>query len=240
MPAAEANGIRLYYELRGEGPPVVLIGGLGSDVSFLRPLLPRLAESFRVLTFDNRGAGRSDKPAAPYSIEQMAEDTVQLVDAVGIERAALVGISMGGSIALALALARPERVSALLLVSASARKPGELHVSPSFRLLGLASHVLPALRGRHPQPREAFERQLAAARSYDCSARLGEIHAPTLVAHGRRDRTVPLDLARELSEGIAGSRLAVFRGGHAFFLFGERRRFLDEAVAFLRAASDAA
>ncbi len=92
MPTADLGGIRLFYELHGAGRPLVLIGGLGSDVTFLHPLVGRLGASFRVLVFDNRGAGRSDKPDAAYAVEQMAADTVRLMDAVGIERASLLGI----------------------------------------------------------------------------------------------------------------------------------------------------
>ena len=164
----------------------------------------------------------------------MAADTVRLMDAVGIERASLLGISMGGSIALATALEHPERVRSLVLVSASARKEGGLRVSVPFRLVGLAIRLLPPFRGRHAQPHYAFERQLAASRSYDCTARLAEIRVPTLIMHGRRDRTVPLALARELQAGIPDAQLALFGGGHTFFLFRERERFLETSVAFLK------
>jgi pimeloyl-ACP methyl ester carboxylesterase len=230
---ARANGIDINYELQGEGEPLVLIGGLGTDSTFFRPLVDALARDFRVLSFDNRGAGLSDKPDEPYTIELMAEDTASLMDAAGIEHAHVLGISMGASIGLALALDHPGRVDDLVLVSASARKTMELRISRPFRLLRMLGRILPIAKGKHPQPDYAFQRQLVASRSYDCTSRLGEISVPTLIAYGRRDRTVPLALAEELHVGIPGSQFVVFRGGHVFFLFGARRRFLEAVGRFL-------
>jgi pimeloyl-ACP methyl ester carboxylesterase len=132
------------------------------------------------------------------------------MDALGIARAYLVGIGMGGSIALDVALRHPDRVRGLVLVSASARKPARLLRS------------LPPFRPPN------------ASRSYDCTARLGEIHAPVLILHGRRDRTVPLRLAEEMQDRIAGSKLVTFDGGHRFFLTRERDEFAERVAAFVR------
>lgn len=233
MPVAKANGTDIYYELSGQGEPIVLIGGLGADSTVFRPVTAGLAGHFRVLSFDNRGAGRSGKPDVPYSVEMMATDTVGLMDALGIGRAHLVGLSLGASIAVAAALDHPGRVEDLVLVSASARKTMDMRISTPFRLIRLLGRVVPAARGKYPQPAYAFQRQFAASRSYDCTSRLGEIGVRTLIMHGRKDRTVPLDLARELHAGIRGSEFVTFDGGHAFFLFGERERFLQETVRFL-------
>ncbi|HEY4022818.1 MAG TPA: alpha/beta hydrolase [Pseudonocardiaceae bacterium] len=239
MPVATANGIELYYELAGQGAAVVLIGGLGTDSTFLRPVTRNLAERFSVLSFDNRGAGRSDKPDIPYSIEMMATDAIELMDAVGVERAHVVGISMGASVALAMALGYGERVTSLVLVSASAKKSMDMTISKPFRLIRLLGRALPPIaEGKYPQPDYAFERQRAASRTYDCSVRLGEIAAPTLIMHGRKDRTVPLELAEQLQAGIPRSTLMTFAGGHAFFLFGERDRFLRETGEFCTAHNE--
>jgi pimeloyl-ACP methyl ester carboxylesterase len=222
----------MYYEQRGDGDPLVLIGGLGCDVSMFGEIVARLAQTARVLAFDNRGAGRSSMPDTPYSIAQMAADTAGLMDALAIPSADLVGISMGASIALALALAHPERVRRLVLVSAGARKPAKLRMSVPMRI-AWTLRSLPTFRGAHPQPAYARERQRAASRAHDCTARLGEIAAPTLILHGRRDRTVPYPFVTELHDGIAGSRLVMFDGGHMFFLMRERSQFLDRLQAFL-------
>jgi len=233
MPTIEANGIEMFYELAGQGEPLVLIGGLGVDSTFLRPLVAPLAERLSVLSFDNRGAGRSSKPDEPYTVELMAADTLALMDAVGLRHAHVLGVSMGASIALALALDQPRRVASLILVSASARKTMDMPVARPSRSTRLLHRLVPAAGGDRGQPDYAFQRQFVASRTYDCSSRLGEIHAPTLVMHARRDGIVPLGLAEELHAGIRGSRLETFDGDHVFFVGRERRRFLDETLRFL-------
>jgi 3-oxoadipate enol-lactonase len=199
------------------------------DVSEVQPIIGWLAERYRVLTFDNRGAGRTDKPDIPYTIEMMANDTLGLMDAVGIERANVLGISLGGRIALALTLAHPERVEKLALVSTSAR----VHRRGwRFRVLGLLSSVS-MLQGKYPQPRYAFVRQLDASTTFNCTDRLPEIQASTVVMHGKKDKTAPFALAEEMQRGIRGAKLLPFAGGHLFFLLRERQRFLDATADFL-------
>jgi pimeloyl-ACP methyl ester carboxylesterase len=229
MPTADANGIRIHYEVHGEGRPLLLILGLGADVSEYTALIDQLAAHSRVIAFDNRGAGRSDKPDAPYSIELMAADALGVMDALGATRADLLGISLGGRIALELALGHPERVERLILVSTSAR------VVPSLRRRRLYPVLsgLPLFRSRHPQPRYAFVRQMEASTGYDAGPRLHELSMPTVVLHGRSDRAAPLAMAEELHRGIAGSRLLTFTGGHLFFLIRERQRFVDAVADFV-------
>src|SRR5579883_3238531 len=96
MPTIKVNDIDIYYEIHGEGKPLVLIGGLGIDLSEIESITHWLAQRYRVLVFDNRGAGRTDKPDVPYSIEMMAQDTEELMNALAIEQASVLGISMGG------------------------------------------------------------------------------------------------------------------------------------------------
>src|SRR6266567_1513059 len=117
MPYVKVNDINMYYEIHGDGEPLVLIVGLATDISEWDAIIGWLAKKYKVLAFDNRGAGRTDKPDAHYSIEMMANDTVGLMQTLGIEQAHVLGISMGGRIALALALQHPKRVKKLVLVS---------------------------------------------------------------------------------------------------------------------------
>ena len=237
MPTVKVNDIQIYYEIHGEGKPLLLIGGLGLDLSELQSISGWLAQRYQVLVFDNRGAGRTDKPDIPYSIEMMAEDTAELMKALAIERASLLGISMGGKIALALALRYPGRVEKLILVSTSARVINTRKRLWRLRLLGLVSS-LPLFRSKHPQPRYAFLRQLQASSSYNCIARLHELHVPTMILHGKRDRTTLYALAEEMHAGIQGSCLLPFKGGHIFFLFGERQQFLDAVAEFMENESE--
>jgi pimeloyl-ACP methyl ester carboxylesterase len=229
MPSAEVNGIGIYYEVHGKGEPLVIIGGLANDLSETDFITKALAERYRILTFDNRGAGRSDKPDEPYSIEQMAGDTAGVMKAAKFDRANVLGISMGGRIALELTLQHPEMVNKLVLASTAARTVP----NPRNSLLMNVFPKLPLFKGKYPQPYYAFKRQREASRSYDCMNRLRDIHAPTLILHGKNDKTTPLALAEETHAGIKGSQMHTFKGGHLFFLIKQRQQFLDKVKGFL-------
>ena len=227
VPMVTVGDLTMYYEWHGpeDGDPLVLICGLAMDVSEIGPLVDGLAARYRVLAFDNRGAGRTDHPDVPYSVEQMAADTGGLMRAVGLTHAAVLGLSMGGRTALELALSAPDLVDRLILVSTGAR----VHPSRARQLTLLVAAHRP--RGRGGQPAYAFHHQMVASAAYDATARLGEIHVPALVLHGRRDRTAPLAMAEELHAGLADSQLRTFPGGHVFMLMGARKDFLDTVLA---------
>ncbi len=232
MPVTHAGDIDMYYELHGSGEPLVLIGGLANDISQWEWLTAWCAQTHRVLAFDNRGAGRTDKPDVPYTIPMMASDTDALMEVVGMSQATVLGVSMGGRIALDLALEHPDRVARLILVSTTASARPEMSTSRMEMLSMLSSLVF---RGKFPQPRYAFARQRQASRPYDCMDRLGEIHVPTTILHGRKDKIAPLDDAVEMRHGIAGSQMVTFSRGHLFFLVRERKWFLDSVATALDA-----
>jgi pimeloyl-ACP methyl ester carboxylesterase len=117
MPKVTANGIEIYYETHGDGQPLVLISGIGYTNWQWNRMVPYLADRFRVITFDNRGVGKTDKPAGPYSAHMLAADTVGLLDALDIDKAVIMGHSMGGFIAQALALEFPHKAEKLILCS---------------------------------------------------------------------------------------------------------------------------
>ncbi len=130
MPKAQANGIEQYYEIYGTGKPLVLIAGLGYSLWQWHKMIPYLAKHFQVIAFDNRGVGQSDKPAGPYTAQLLAADTVGLLDALKIERAIIMGHSMGGFVAQALALDFPQRVEKLILCSTNFGGPHHVPVTP--------------------------------------------------------------------------------------------------------------
>lgn len=130
MPKVKANGIELYYEVHGEGRPLILISGLGYPLWQWHKMVPCLAEYFKVITFDNRGVGQSDKPAGAYTAQMLAADTVGLLDALGIDKAIVAGHSMGGFIAQAMTLDFPQRVEKLILCSTNFGGPHHVPVTP--------------------------------------------------------------------------------------------------------------
>jgi pimeloyl-ACP methyl ester carboxylesterase len=130
MPKVHANGIDVYYEIHGEGDPLVLIAGLGYDHWMWHKMVPGLAEHFQIVAFDNRGVGETDKPVGPYSAQMLADDTAALMEALGIESGAVLGHSMGGFIAQALVLNHPGRVSKLILSATNFGGPNHIPVTP--------------------------------------------------------------------------------------------------------------
>jgi 3-oxoadipate enol-lactonase len=229
MPYVKVNNIQMYYEIHGDGEPLVLILGLGTDIWKWGSIIGWLAEKYQVLAFDNRGVGRTDKPDTAYSIEMMADDTAGLMQTLGIQQAHIVSISLGGRIALALSLRHAECVKKLVLVSTSARSVKNWRRC----FYGLLSGA-PIFRSKYPQPRYAFKRQMQASSAYNGTNQLHALHVPTLIMHGKRDKGVPYYLAEEMHAGIKDSKILTFEGGHLFFLMRERQQFLDAVAEFVK------
>jgi 3-oxoadipate enol-lactonase len=240
--ATAADGARLHYQATGwcGAPPVLLIQGLGADKNGWT--LQRVAFSpfYRVIAHDNRGAGRSDKPAGPYSLEQMADDAVAVLDRAGVERAHVVGASMGGAIAQVLAMRYPERVRSLVLVCTACRhhpwrrellqewadhatQRGMGHMSRQAMRWVVGPRSLrrfsPALDRLGPlaftRPAHAFASQVGALLDVDTEGvqgALGELRMPTLVVVGNQDILTPRGDAEELADLIPGAELVVISG----------------------------
>ena len=236
--------------------------GLGLPGDAWWRTVPVLARALRVVTFDNRGCGRSERPAGRSTLAGMAADAVSVLDAAGIARAHVYGISMGGMIAQELALRYPDRVDALVLGATSAggaaatppdarRWPssGAAPRSPTRRAAGRPCRTCTAsaraARAARASARTSraggayrfdpvgYGAQLAAATGHDAAARLGDITAPTLVVHGAEDRMVPPANGRALAAAIAGARLLEL--DDAAHLYTTDEPAADEAVLeFLR------
>lgn len=245
MPTMHANNIELAYEMTGDGPPLLLIAGVGYGGWFWHRLLPALAGRFRVITFDNRGAGESAKPDGPYTVPQMASDSAGLLDALGLRDAFVVGHSLGGFIAQELTLARPDLVGRLVLAATSFGGPQAIPITPeAFDLLtnrrgdpaelvrrGIAVATAPGFAARqpetarallayrltHPVPPAAYAAQVMAGAAFDAAARIGAIRCPTLCLAAEFDRVVPPGNAALLAARIPGARAAILPGvGHIF------------------------
>jgi len=243
---AHSGDTQIYWESAGAGEPLLLVMGLGMAATGWWRTIPVLAKELRVISFDNRGVGRSDRPRGPYTLAQMAEDAIAVLDAANVATASVYGISMGGMIAQELALRHPERVRALVLGATTAG--GRRHQLPEVEVIDFLRRrpAMPAEEGvwasvpyaysratrerhaarigedvvqrlRFPPEAEGYRAQAEAARWHDTSERLGSISAPTLVVHGSEDRIVPLANGRLLAESIPGARLAVLEdAGHLY------------------------
>lgn len=231
VPTTRVNDIELYYEVTGAGAPVLLIPGLGVGVDHVGRIIDRLATTHRVVAFDPRGAGRSDKPDEPYTIDGMADDAVGLLAHLGIDGITAVGCSMGGRIALSLTLNHPKLVERLVLAATSSRLPPERFPSRRWFVMDVLTRM-PLPKSVDAQPHYAWEHQRRASRTFDVRARLGEIDVPTLVVHGSDDHMVPFLYGRELAECIPGARLVAVPGGHRALFAQHADRLAEEVDRF--------
>lgn len=237
MPTVEANGQSLYYEVHGEGEPLLCVMGLASDTLAWALQVPVFAGRHRTVVFDNRDVGRSSMADGPYGLTDMAGDALALADTLELESFHLLGVSMGGAIAQELALTAPERVRTVTLAvtwvsgGAYARELSrvwatrvrklsrEEHVN-ELMLLTLSERFYEnpeavafvrrmMLSNPHPQRPEAFARQLDASSRHDTRDRLGSLSLPVHVIGAEHDILVPVWKSRELVELIPGAELSV-------------------------------
>jgi len=257
--------VKLAWERHGSGPPLLLIHGLGYARWGWEPVLPGLAERFDVVLFDNRGIGESDAPPGPYTAAEMAADAIQVLDEAGIERAYVVGTSLGGMIAQELALAHPERVERLVLACTTPGGP-KAHAMPQVTVALMAeaatlepavalrrfveNALAPATVAAHPelvdrimahrlataQQPAAWAAQASAGAVFDAYDRLGAVVATTLVQHGDEDVVVDPRNADLLVELLPDVRLERYPStGHLFF-WEAPEQFVSSVSAFLEDA----
>jgi len=263
MSMTKAGDLHVEYYVEGSGPPLLLIMGLGGQSSsWGEPVLEGLQQHFTTVRFSNRGTGATDKPAGGLTIAQMAEDAAALMTAIGIGKAHVFGISMGGMIAQELALKHPERVQGLVLgctncgpahsvsipaqtlaqfgqmmqlpVEERIQRFWEIAVTPEFMAerAEFLTHIM-EMGMATPTPMETFGMQMAAVQTFDTYERLPQIKAPTLILQGDRDILVPAENAEVLRERIPGSRVRIVQGtGHCFF-WEAPAAVVEEVVGFL-------
>lgn len=242
MLLTRAGDADIAYEITGDGDPLLMIMGLAADARMWMLQTPAFAASYRCITFDNRGVGSSSVPPGPYSTEQMASDALAVLDAAEVERAHVLGISLGGAIAQHVALKAPERVRSLVLAATwCAPNPYQQRLAELGRLVAGLGHeqlvrasmlwlFTPRFILRNPvmvaqveglalqyqPPAEAFDRQLEAVLGHDTKASLPSLRVPTLILAARRDLMVPLELSEEIASVMPDAELQVLDGGHAF------------------------
>ena len=243
MAFIENRGARIYWDERGQGDPVLLIMGLGYPSDMWHRTRPVLDQHYRTIVLDNRGVGRSEMPPGPYPIEMMASDAVAVLDAAGVGKAHVFGISMGGMIAQELTLRKPDRVRSLILGCTACGGPLAVRSEPEATQMLMsrgymtaeqaAEAALPFIydastpraridedlairRPWFPRP-EAYTAQLTGILAWEAYSRLAQITTPTLVIHGENDRLVPPGNGKLIAQSIPGAKLVLLpHAGHIF------------------------
>jgi 3-oxoadipate enol-lactonase len=264
MPFVRAtDGTRIHYEVTGKSgaTPVLMIQGLGASKNAWNLQRIAMATRFRIISFDNRGAGRSDKPTEPFTLEQMADDALAVLDAAGIETAHVVGASMGGVISQIVVVKYPNRVRSLTLVCTACRNhpwrqellqswaktaadKGMIEVgkeaaqwvmSPrSFRRL------VPAFTWMGPlaalRPRHSFVSQIDAILNTreDLVDQLSTISTPTMVIVGNQDILTPRGDSEEIAERIPNAELVVISGAAHGLMMEHSTTFNKILIEFLK------
>ena len=267
MPKTKVRDMEIYYDVHGKGFPLVLIRGLGSNADHWYAQIPAFSSHFSVVTFDNRGIGRSQKTEEPYTISMMAEDTVALMDSIGISRAHVLGISMGGMIAQRVALTYPLKVHGLVLACThcggghavrTSEEIGKIFVEYIFTGSQEAAQKAatclftertlnerPEIIHQYQEVSKKFVPESAtlisqwkAVQGHDTWAGLPNIKTPTLVITGSEDILIPPQNSTILAERIPDARLKVIEGGGHQFLVEQAGAFNEAVLDFLGSLSE--
>jgi len=258
MPLVENQGTKIYWDEQGQGTPVLLIMGLGYTSDMWQRTRPALAQRYRTVAFDNRGVGLSDVPPGPYSIATMALDAAAVLDAAGVARAHIFGISMGGMIAQEFALQYPARTRSLILGCTSPGGPSAVRAGSKVADVLMArgmtleqarDAILPymydattprekieedvSLRQRWLPSPEGYMAQLQGILAWEGYSRIAQITAPTLVIHGKSDALVPPGNGELIAGQIPGAKLVLIEHASHMFLTDQTEAAHTEILKFL-------
>ena len=263
MPKIRANNITLNYEQQGSGEPLILIPYLAADHACYAFQVAEYAKQFTCITPDLRGAGESDNPDGVYSTEQFADDVAAFMQAIGVGRAHVSGLSLGAATGMWLAAKYPDRVRSLSLHSGWARSDPYLKTvvqgwQVMARALGSVTELIiqglfpwcftPELyaekpdyikgladfvRGRPVQPINAFIQQSNAVIAHDADAQLGKIRVPTQITFGRHDMVTSTRFAERMTNGIKQSELVIFETCSHAPIYEQVAEFNQKTLAFL-------
>lgn len=264
MPYTRNGDTNIYWDESGAGDPLLLIMGLGYSSEMWHRTLPILRQHYRTIAFDNRGVGKSEVPAGPYTMAQMAADAAAVMDAAGVGRAHVLGVSMGGMIAQELAIAYPERTRSLVLActSCGGRESARAEqnvidvlmaraaMPPEEGFRAMAPYIYDAATPRErieedlamrrrgfPTP-EGYAAQLQAILGWTSFDRLQKIQAPTLILHGESDQLVPPENAWILARIIRGSRLVMLPHASHIFTTDQPEAAHRAVLEFLKLAAN--
>jgi 3-oxoadipate enol-lactonase len=242
----EVNRAKLYYEIHGQGEPLVMIQGCGGNITMWESQIELLSKHFQLIVFDNRGTGRSQVTPGDYTIQMLAQDTASLIGQLRIEKAHILGWSMGGMIAQELAIARPDLVDKLIISASASKFPessiflwkgfldllrhqqyeslSRWHMSLCFsaNFFNNAEVVAATLNGLmnlpYPVTAEGFTSQTAALFNYDRQGQLQNIQTPTLVLGAQEDGFFPVNIVRKTAAEINNAKVQILPGSHLYYI----------------------
>jgi pimeloyl-ACP methyl ester carboxylesterase len=267
MPLLDVGSRKVYQEVHGDaaGVPLLLVTGMGGSCQGWLPLqVPEFSQRHRVVCFDHRGVGGSSDPGGPFDTAQFADDAVALLDALGIERAHVLGSFMGGMVAQEMALLHPDRVERLVLTGTYARPDAKRRLLLEHwaelaeggasietlireRLLWTlldetleSSDLIASMTDFYaksglPLSADVLARQCGACLRHDTAERLGEIQHPTLVVCGEHDRLTPPALNRQVADGIPGAQLVTLPYAAHMVLFEAAEHYNRVVLQFIAA-----
>ncbi|WP_350344320.1 alpha/beta hydrolase [Proteinivorax tanatarense] len=263
MAIVKVNDISMYYEVHGEGEPLVLIEGLGYSTWMWYKQLPVISKYFKVIIFDNRGVGKTDKPDCEYTIEMMADDLAGLLRSLNIKTTHILGVSMGGFIAQQFSANYPEMVDKLILCSTSFGGPNSIPIPQETldimmkgggeykTILDIKKAISTAFyngkipedkevlekimqeKKQEPQPKYAYQRQLMAGASFNGEDNTQRIKADTLIVAGQKDEVVPPQNAYLLNERISSSEVEIIEKGGHVFFMEQPNKSNEVFLNFL-------
>jgi len=263
MPKVRANNITMNYDQQGSGEPLVLIPYLAADYACYAFQVAEYSKHFTCISVDLRGTGESDKPEGTYSTELFADDVAAFMQALGLGKAHVSGLSLGAATGMWLAAKYPDRVKSLSLHSAwSQSDPFLKTVVESWQVMARALGSVPEMviqgifpwcftpelyaekpdyikaladfvRGRPAQPLEAFIRESNAVIAHDAQAQLAKIRTPTQITFGRHDMVTSTRFADRIKNGIKGSELLIFEGCSHAPIYEKVEEFNQKSLAFL-------
>jgi 3-oxoadipate enol-lactonase len=255
------QGVKIHWDETGAGDPLLLIMGLGYPSDAWYRTRPVLAGKYKTIALDNRGVGRSEMPPGPYPIALMASDAAAVLDAAGVERTHIFGISMGGMIAQEFALQYPKRVRSLVLGCTAAGGPHAVRAEPIVTEMlmargdmtqeeaaqaalpyiydpGTSRHLIDedlAMRRPWFPHQEAYKAQLQGILAWESYSRLSQIASPTLVIHGESDRLVPAGNGKLIAQSIAGAKLLMLPNASHIFTTDQPEAAQRAILEFLAA-----
>lgn len=248
----KVNDIELYYEMHGEGEPIIFSHGWMCDRSIWDYQIEFFSIKYKVITYDQRGHGKSDKPKADYSVQTLSDDLSFLIQELNLEKVILVGHSLGGMIALTFALNHPEKVSKLVLVGTCAKMTlsGFIQLWIMLHIFSYESFARGMIDFQYSEPSEQVKKKgfeiamktpkFAALkcfsefmRNYDIRDSVCRIQAPTLIIVGEKDNATPVEMSQYLNKEIKGSKLQIISGSRHMVMIdkpNELNGYIEEFI----------